>query len=190
MLNTIGVDFVTHALIQKVKYVDKNGQRLKIVLVIMVVIQWDTAGQERFRTITNGYYRGADGILIVYDLTDRDSFENVNMWYEEMSRSVNQKVVCILIGNKLDMDSRRVVSTEEGKRLGTFLIIEAQKYGIPFAETSAKSGQNVNQIFDSLVERVIVNNENKPSSRPKLKPPQPLTQNRNKEEQYCSCCGN
>ena len=72
---------------------------------------WDTAGQERFRTITNGYYRGADGILIVYDLTDRDSFDNVNMWYEEMSRSVNQKVVSVLIGNKLDMDSRRAVST-------------------------------------------------------------------------------
>ena len=62
--------------------------------------------------MTNGYYRGADGILIVYDLTDRDSFENVNMWYEEMSRSVNQKIVSILIGNKLDMDSRRAVSTE------------------------------------------------------------------------------
>jgi Ras-related protein Rab-1A len=101
-----------------VKYVDKNGEKVKVVLVNIVSIQWDTAGQERFRTITNGYYRGADGILIVYDLTDRDSFENVNMWYEEMSRSVNQKVVCILVGNKLDMNSRRAVSTEEGHKLG------------------------------------------------------------------------
>ena len=74
-----------------------------------VLIQWDTAGQERFRAITNGYYRGADGIIIVYDLTDRESFEKVNKWYEEMSKNINQKVVCMLIGNKLDMDSRRAV---------------------------------------------------------------------------------
>lgn len=113
-------------------------------------MQWDTAGQERFRTITNGYYRGADGILIVYDLTDRDSFDNVNIWYDEMSRSVNQKVVSILIGNKIDMDSRRVVSTAEGKAL-------ADKYNMPFAETSAKSGQNVNSVFEDLVDKVMNN---------------------------------
>lgn len=109
---------------QKVKYVDKNGERVKVVLVWHRLLQWDTAGQERFRTITNGYYRGADGIIIVYDLTDRDSFENVNMWYEEMSRSVNQKVVSILVGNKLDMDSRRTVSTDEGRKLGKPALIK------------------------------------------------------------------
>lgn len=126
---------------QKVKYVDKNGEKVKVVLVRISLFQWDTAGQERFRTITNGYYRGADGILIVYDLTDRDSFENVNMWYEEMSRSVNQKIVSILIGNKLDMDSRRVVSTEEGRMLGNLVDSQHRSSRCPLRRLQPNRGR-------------------------------------------------
>ena len=96
-----------------------------------VLIQWDTAGQERFRAITNGYYRGADGIIIVYDLTDRESFEKVNKWYEEMSKNINQNVVCMLIGNKLDMDSRRAVETREGQLLGKRSAIQLTSTGYP-----------------------------------------------------------
>ena len=92
---------------------------------------WDTAGQERFRTITSGYYRGADAIIIVYDLTDRETFENVNMWYEEMSKAINQKVVCVLVGNKLDMDSRRAVSTGEGRSLGDDSLTQLRSMGSP-----------------------------------------------------------
>jgi len=66
--------------------VDSNGERVKLVLVKHQLIKWDTAGQERFRTITNSYYRNANGIIIVYDLTDRQSFENVVNWYEEMNK--------------------------------------------------------------------------------------------------------
>lgn len=122
MLNTIGVDFVLMCSCRKLNMLTKMVRRSKLFQYLFLLFQWDTAGQERFRTITNGYYRGADGILIVYDLTDRDSFENVNMWYEEMSRSVNQKIVSILIGNKLDMDSRRAVSTEQGRMLGNQIV--------------------------------------------------------------------
>ena len=69
----------------------------------------------------------------MYDLTDRESFANVAMWYDEMNKSVNQKVTCMLVGNKLDMDSRRTVSTEEGKALGMIWVYIAIKYGIEFA---------------------------------------------------------
>lgn len=162
---------------------------MKVVLVTVLLIQWDTAGQERFRAITNGYYRGADGIIIVYDLTDRESFEKVNKWYEEMSKNINQKVACMLIGNKLDMDSRRAVSTHEGQEVGIWKINAADRYGIPFAETSAKTAENVNEIFESLVEKVLVESEGKTTNRPKLKPPM-LSQNRKNEDEYCSCCGN
>ena len=131
MLNTIGVDFVLMSSFRKSNMLIKMGRRSKLSSYSSILFQWDTAGQERFRTITNGYYRGADGILIVYDLTDRDSFENVNMWYEEMSRSVNQKIVSILIGNKLDMDSRRAVSTEQGRMLGNQLVSQRRSIRCP-----------------------------------------------------------
>ena len=95
----------------------------------------------------------------------------------------------MLVGNKLDMDSRRTVSTEEGRALGIFKLSIAMKYGMPFAETSAKTSENVEWIFRSLTENMMVNSEGKSPSKPKLRPSLPLSQNRKNEEEYCTCCG-
>jgi Ras-related protein Rab-1A len=77
--------------------------------------QWDTAGQERFRTITSSYYRGAHGIIIVYDITDRESFDNVKQWLNEIDRYACENVNKLLVGNKSDLDSKRQVDTSEAK---------------------------------------------------------------------------
>ncbi|KAH0943887.1 hypothetical protein HID58_003524 [Brassica napus] len=101
---------------------------------------WDTVGQERFRTITSSYYRGAHGIIIVYDCTEMESFNNVKQWLSEIDRYANDSVCKLLIGNKNDMVESKVVSTETGKAL-------ADELGIPFLETSAKDSINVEQAF-------------------------------------------
>lgn len=99
-------------------------------------MQWDTAGQERFRTITSSYYRGAHGIIIVYDITDRESFDNVKQWLNEIDRYACENVNKLLVGNKCDLESKRQVDFEEAKAF-------ADERGIPFLETSAKNATNV-----------------------------------------------
>lgn len=126
-ISTIGVDFK----IKTVRLEDKSVIKLHI---------WDTAGQERFRTITSSYYRGAHGIILVYDITDRESFDNVRAWVHEIDRYANEGVVKLLVGNKSDLSSERQVSTEEGRLL-------AIQLNVPFIETSAKSSTNVEDAF-------------------------------------------
>lgn len=101
---------------------------------------WDTAGQEKFRTITSSYYRGAHGVIVVYDVTNRESFNNVKNWMGEITRYASENVNRVLIGNKCDIDGKKAVTTEEGKEL-------ADSLGIPFMETSAKTSINVEQSF-------------------------------------------
>ena len=84
-------------------------------------MQWDTAGQERFRTITSSYYRGAHGIIIVYDISDRESFDNVKQWLSEIDRYACENVNKLLVGNKSDLASKRAVSTEQGQELAESL---------------------------------------------------------------------
>ncbi|XP_048566724.1 ras-related protein RABD2a-like [Triticum urartu] len=105
--------------------------------------QWDTAGQERFRTITSSYYRGAHGIIIVYDVTDQDSFNNVKQWLNEIDRYGSENVNKLLVGNKSDLIDKRVVSYETAKAF-------ADEIGIPFMETSAKNALNVEQAFMAM----------------------------------------
>ena len=111
---------------------------------------WDTAGQERFRTMTSSYYRGAHGIIIVYDVTDRDSFDNVRQWMHEIERFANPGVCKILVGNKCDMEENRKVSSEEGAEL-------ARHFEIPFLETSAKNSINVEQSFITMSKEIKKN---------------------------------
>ncbi|VAH56445.1 unnamed protein product [Triticum turgidum subsp. durum] len=128
-ISTIGVDF-------KIRTVEQDGKTMKLQI-------WDTAGQERFRTITSSYYRGAHGIIIVYDVTDQDSFNNVKQWLNEIDRYASENVNKLLVGNKSDLTDKRVVSYETAKAF-------ADEIGIPFMETSAKNALNVEQAFMAM----------------------------------------
>ncbi|GKB81745.1 Ras-related protein RabC1 [Tanacetum coccineum] len=134
---TIGVDF-------KVKYVTVEGKKLKLAI-------WDTAGQERFRTLTSSYYRGAQGIIMaVYDVTRRETFTNLSdVWAKEIDmHSTNQDCIKMLVGNKVDKESERVVTKKEG-------IEFAREYGCLFIECSAKTRVNVEQCFEELVLKIL-----------------------------------
>ena len=114
---TIGVDF-------KIKTFEIDSKKIKMQI-------WDTAGQERFKNIINSYYRGANGILLVYDITDKDSFKNLNNWLIEIERNASKNVLRVLIGNKSDLEDKREISFNQGKEF-------ADNYGLKFIETSAK----------------------------------------------------
>ncbi|XP_071702130.1 ras-related protein RABC2a-like isoform X1 [Rutidosis leptorrhynchoides] len=133
---TIGVDF-------KIKQLTVGGKRLKLTI-------WDTAGQERFRTLTCSYYRGAHGIILAYDVTRRDTFTSLSgIWAKEVERySTNQDCVKMLIGNKVDKDSERFVSKEEGIAL-------ADELGCLFFECSATTLENVHQCFEELASKIM-----------------------------------
>ncbi|KAL3825845.1 hypothetical protein ACJIZ3_021874 [Penstemon smallii] len=133
---TIGVDF-------KIKLFAVGGKRLKLTI-------WDTAGQERFRTLTSSYYRGAQGIILVYDVTRRDTFTNLSdVWAKELELySTNQDCVKMLVGNKVDRESERVVSREEGMAL-------AKELGCIYLECSAKTRENVDQCFEELALKIM-----------------------------------
>ncbi|KAK3226438.1 hypothetical protein Dsin_006300 [Dipteronia sinensis] len=129
-ITTIGIDF-------KIRTIELDGKRIKLQI-------WDTAGQERFRTITTAYYRGAMGILLVYDVTDESSFNNIRNWIRNIEQHASDNVNKILVGNKADMDeSKRAVPTSKGQAL-------ADEYGIKFFETSAKTNLNVEEVFFSI----------------------------------------
>jgi len=152
-ISTIGVDFR----FRTVK-IDQKTVKLQI---------WDTAGQERFRTITSAYYRGADGIIMVYDVTSGDSFEHVNDWLKEVNRYASEGTCKLLVGNKSDRTTDKVVTAEQAKEY-------ADDLGIAFLETSAKSAQNVEEAFltmagELIKQRVSRNgNDNNGESRDKV----------------------
>lgn len=133
-ITTIGIDF-------KIKTIELNGQRIKLQV-------WDTAGQERFRTITTAYYRGAMGIIIVYDACDENSFESVKKWYQTVNQHAKDDAQLFLVGNKCDDEESRQVSSKQGELL-------AQELGVPFLESSAKSGYNVSEVFYKLAGLIL-----------------------------------
>ena len=109
---------------------------------------WDTAGQERFRTITSAYYRGADGIIIAYDTTDKESFEHVDGWVGEVNKYATENTVKVLVGNKSDKTDERLVSAEDGMK-------KAEALGLSFIETSAKDATHIEEAF-ALISRQLV----------------------------------
>ena len=123
---TIGVEFGT-------RMVSIDGKNVKLQI-------WDTAGQESFRSITRSYYRGACGALLVYDVTRRETFSHLQSWLEDAKSNSHSAMTIMLIGNKSDLESKRVVSKEEGEQF-------AKKNGLVFMETSAKTAQNVDEAF-------------------------------------------
>ncbi|KAL8426856.1 hypothetical protein Efla_002464 [Eimeria flavescens] len=123
---TIGVDF-------KTKVVESGGRRIKLQV-------WDTAGQERFRTITPAYFRSAMGVMLVYDMTNVQTFNNIRRWMQDVEQFADPSIVRVLIANKLDLQAQRQVSRSKGEDL-------ARAYDIPFLETSAKANVNVEEAF-------------------------------------------
>ncbi len=111
------------------------------------IFQWDTAGQERFKTITSSYYKGAHGIIVTYDMTDRESFSAIENWMNEVEKHASDNISRILVGNKCDMEDSRQVSTDEGKEL-------AEHYNVRFLETSAKDCKNVEEAFIMMTREI------------------------------------
>lgn len=143
--STIGVDFR----FRTVK-IDKKVIKLQI---------WDTAGQERFRTITSAYYRGADGIIMVYDVTSEESFRHINEWFLEVNRYASENTCKLIVGNKIDLPNK-LIPTETGEAY-------AAKLGMPFIETSAVSAENVEAAFETITKQLIESRTGKPVSSQK-----------------------
>lgn len=133
--STIGVDF-------KIRTIEVDNKNVKLQI-------WDTAGQERFRTITSSYYRGSHGIIIAFDITDQESFNNVKLWMNEIERySNNPNIIRILVGCKTDLESKRVIQYQTAKDF-------ADINGIPYIEISSKKATNVNETFDLMAKNII-----------------------------------
>eukprot|EP00760_Papus_ankaliazontas_P004678 PhM_4_TR12023/c0_g1_i1/m.54900/K07874/RAB1A; Ras-related protein Rab-1A len=132
-ISTIGVDF-------KIRTIQLEGKTIKLQI-------WDTAGQERFRTITSSYYRGAHGIIIVYDVTDVESFQNVKTWLSEIGKYAADNVNKLLVGNKCDLVNKKAVEYATAKEF-------ADQLGIPFLETSAKNSTNVEEAFIRMTSEI------------------------------------
>ncbi|KRX00929.1 P-loop containing nucleoside triphosphate hydrolase [Pseudocohnilembus persalinus] len=167
--NTIGVDF-------KIKTIPIENKQIKLQI-------WDTAGQDRFKTITCSYYRGAHGIIIVYDVTDRDSFDSVRNWMSEIEKYAQENVTKLIVGNKCDMDDSRKVKYEEGQEL-------ARQYNINYIETSAKNANNIEIAFKDIAKTVLDrvscsqgNNSQAPQKNLKLGNTQQISQKKTR-----GCC--
>ncbi|EEB17024.1 conserved hypothetical protein [Pediculus humanus corporis] len=135
-----GIDF-------KVRTIDVDGKKIKLQI-------WDTAGQERFRTITTAYYRGAMGIMLVYDITNEKSFENIKNWIRNIEENASADVEKMLLGNKCELEEKRQVTKEKGEQL-------AIEYGIKFIETSAKASIHVQDAFYMLARDIKAKTEKK-----------------------------
>ncbi|XP_050883959.1 ras-related protein RABE1c isoform X1 [Lathyrus oleraceus] len=164
-LPTMGIDF-------RNRNIEMHGKRIKLQI-------WDTAGQERFRTITRAYYRGAMGILLVYDVTNESSFNNIRSWMLSIEQHASDNVNKILVGNKADMgDNKRAVPTSKGQAL-------ANEYGIKFFETSAKTSRNVEKAFFSITRDIKQRLDDTES----MKMPARINISINQHAQKSACCG-
>lgn len=133
---TIGVEYK-----QKIIEIDDNS-------LIKVQI-WDTAGTERFRTITPVYYRNVDGVLLVFDITDKESFETINYWVEELNSNADiASIELMLVGNKNDLEDNRTVNRSEAEEVSS-------KIGIPYCETSAKNYESTQEAFNKLINSIL-----------------------------------
>eukprot|EP00252_Welwitschia_mirabilis_P000604 TRINITY_DN10586_c0_g1_i1.p1 TRINITY_DN10586_c0_g1~~TRINITY_DN10586_c0_g1_i1.p1 ORF type:complete len:224 (-),score=25.93 TRINITY_DN10586_c0_g1_i1:58-729(-) len=131
--STIGVEFQTQTM-------EIDGKEIKAQI-------WDTAGQERFRAVTSAYYRGAVGALVVYDVSRRQTFDNISRWLDELYAHSDMSVVTVLVGNKIDLKDNREVSREEGTTL-------AESHSLYFVETSALDSTNVKLAFQTVVKEI------------------------------------
>jgi Ras-related protein Rab-11A len=143
---TIGVEFAT--------------KTVRLASRVIKAQIWDTAGQERFRSITNAYYKGAVGAFLVYDLTQRHTFQSVSKWLRELHEHSSPGIALILLANKTDLQEARQVCRQEGEAL-------AASHGMLFLETSARAAENVDLAFEELIREII--------RRPDLNSPTPVS---------------
>ena len=136
---TVGVEFGT-------KNILINNKKIKIQI-------WDTAGEERYRSITSAYYKGAKGAFIVYDITRKSTFDNIDKWISDLKLNGDQNICIVILGNKSDLDDKREISKEEG-------IKKSEMYKTAFLETSALSGDNIGKAFDEIIEQIVQSNKN------------------------------
>ena len=129
-ISTVGVDYMD-------KIIDYNKFKIKLQI-------WDTSGEEKFRTITKNFYRNADGLLVVFDLTKKESYDHIKSWINEAKEN-NDKLKTILIGNKLDLKDERIVTIDVAKQF-------AEKNNLKYIETSAKDGTNINESFQAIID--------------------------------------
>ena len=134
--STVGVEFGT-------KNVTLENNKIKLQI-------WDTAGQERYRSVTSAYYKGAKGAILVYDITRKATFENIDKWIPDLKTNGDKDIIIMLIGNKNDLENERQVSLDEGKQ-------KAENYKVAFLETSALNGTNIQRAFQELIEDVYKN---------------------------------
>jgi len=163
-LATIGIDF-------KTKTLNINNREIKLKI-------WDTAGQERFRNITTQYYKGADGIVLVYDVTDDGSFEKIRDWMAQIqSNAQRDELGLVLLGNKCDIEPR-VVTEEQGTKM-------AEELKVSYFETSALNGQGINEAFEQLARDIMkkkgVGDDNKDGGME-------LNNNNKKKNNKGDCC--
>ena len=165
-ISTVGIDFET-------KYLKINGKMVNLQI-------WDTAGQERYKVLAKNYFKNSDGFIIVYDITDKKTFNNVANWITQIKESASENVKSVLLGNKSDLDQLRQVETIDGKNL-------ADNYHFKFYETSAQKGYNINKVFVDLVKEFLnddnfVNDSERTSS---LSEQRTLSTARNKKIKCC-----
>ena len=130
---TVGVEFGT-------KNIEIDNKRIKVQI-------WDTAGQERYKSITSAYYKGSKGAFVVYDITRKTTFDNVDKWINELKNNGSEGVFIMLVGNKSDLKEKREISEEEVKK-------KAELYNVAFCETSALEGNNIEYAFESLINEI------------------------------------
>ena len=165
---TIGVDF-------RVRVITVDGIRTKMQI-------WDTAGQERFRAITRSYYRGAMGIIILYDVTNKESFLNVDKWLQQVAEYGSPRVRIILVSTKCDLERERQVSYEDGYQ-------KAEGHVIKFVETSARNATNLETAFNNLVSEILVEYSSDIQKRdPSKDKGKALKPGENELVKYATCC--
>jgi len=158
-ISTVGVDF-------RFRTVPVDNELVKLQI-------WDTAGQERFRTITSAYYRGANGVILVYDITSSETFEHVQDWLDEVNKAAGKSVTKLVVGNKADLTTERQVDQQQAQQY-------AQSVGSSFIETSAKTANNVDTAFLTIAKQLVqksVNNKDSPSG----------LEQANSSERSCCC---
>ena len=132
--------------------VELGTKNIQIDNKIIKVQIWDTAGQERYKAITSAYYKGAKGAIIVYDITRKITFDNIEKWIGDLKVNGDENIIIFLVGNKSDLNDNREVSKEDG-------LNKSEKFNIPFLETSALCGENISKVFEELIQKVYINNK-------------------------------